>query len=296
MKSFPFKKLDAFTSGLSSGNPAGFIELSGVDEITDSEMQQIAYELKNLVSEVGFVFPSGEKGIDFMFRYFSCEKEVPFCGHATVAIAYELVKQNKNIHSMPYFTVRTKKGVLRIENRLRQENLVYIQAPLPVFIECNIDPASLADALNIDTGDIDAAIPLGIVNAGQNTLLVPLRNKEVCINCSPDYMTLRNYSFKNDVEVINIYTSDTASDENNIRTRVFAPTFGYLEDPATGSGNAALGYYLINHKKWNIDILNIEQGSDLENPNIVVLRKINDNEIQIGGRGVARIIGKYLLP
>ncbi|MCU0822583.1 MAG: PhzF family phenazine biosynthesis protein, partial [Spirochaetes bacterium] len=97
--------------------------------------------------------------------------------------------------------------------------------------------------------------------------------KEVCIFCSQDYITLRNYSFKNNVEVINIYTSDTVYDKNNCRTRVFAPTFGYLEDPATGSGNAAPGYYLLKHKIWNSERLIIEQGSSRENPNIVVLRK-----------------------
>ncbi|MBP7584552.1 MAG: PhzF family phenazine biosynthesis protein [Spirochaetes bacterium] len=295
MKSFAFKKLDAFTSGLSSGNPAGYIRLSGISEISESEMQRIAYELKNFVSEVGYVAPSGDDGVDYTIRYFSCEKEVPFCGHATVAIAYELVKENTSISSRPHFSISTKKGILRIENRVEHENLVYIQAPLPVFIECGVDVASLADALNISTRDIDSTIPLGIVNAGQNTLLVPLRNSETCITCSPDYNALRNYSFKNNVEVINIYTSNTVHEENDFRTRVFAPTFGYLEDPATGSGNAALGYYLINQNRWNVERLIIEQGVDRENPNIVVLRKIHDTEILIGGRGVARIQGEYLL-
>jgi predicted PhzF superfamily epimerase YddE/YHI9 len=35
---------------------------------------------------------------------------------------------------------------------------------------------------------------------------------------------------------------------NDFRVRVFAATFGYLEDPATGSGNSALGYYLLQHQ------------------------------------------------
>jgi PhzF family phenazine biosynthesis protein len=295
LKIFIFKKLDAFTSGLSSGNPAGFIEVSNADEITEAEMQRIAYELKNFVSEVGFVSPSSDNNIDFNFRYFSCEKEVPFCGHATVAIAYELAKENKNVSSKPYISIRTKKGVLRIENKLEQENLVYIQAPLPVFIESCIDHKSLAHVLNIKPDDIDSTIPLEIVNAGQNTLLVPLKNKDICINCSPDYSTLRNYSVNNNVEVINIYTTDTVGINNNFRTRVFAPTFGYLEDPATGSGNAALGYYLIKHKKWNSNNIIIEQGVDYNNPNIIILKKSPDNEIHIGGRSVARIKGEYLL-
>jgi PhzF family phenazine biosynthesis protein len=295
MKKFQFKKIDAFTSGASSGNPAGYIELNSSADITESEMQQIAFELKNFVSEVGYVSQSQENGVDFDFRYFSCEKEVPFCGHATVAICYELAKENKNFRSKSHFRIRTKKGILRIENKIESENLVYIQAPPPAFIKSSIDLKYTAAALGISEDEIDSSRPSGIVNAGQNTLMVPIISSAVCINCAPDYMTLREYSLKNNIEIINIYTSDTINDQNHLRTRVFAPAFGYLEDPATGSGNAALGYFLIKHKIWTSQKMIIEQGVSRDNPNIVVLLKINDNEIKIGGRAVTRINGEYIL-
>jgi predicted PhzF superfamily epimerase YddE/YHI9 len=43
---------------------------------------------------------------------------------------------------------------------------------------------------------------------------------------------------------IDAFTTETADGGNRYRTRVFAPTFGYLEDPATGSGNSALDIIL----------------------------------------------------
>ena len=233
--------------------------------------------------------------MDFNFRYFSCEKEISFCGHATVAIGYNLIKENKDVRSKPFISIRTKKGILRIENRISEENLVYIQAPEPEYIECNIDAKSLAGVLNINENDIDTAIPIGIANAGLDTLLVPLKNKEACVDCPPDYQTLRNFSISNNIEIICIYTRDTVFAENNYRTRVFAPAFGYLEDPATGSGNAAMGYFLIKHKLWNSEKLFIEQGTCRDNPNIVVLKKISDKEILIGGGAVTRIEGDYIL-
>lgn len=42
MKRYRFRKLDAFTSGASSGNPAGWIELADRDDIEPAAMQRIA--------------------------------------------------------------------------------------------------------------------------------------------------------------------------------------------------------------------------------------------------------------
>ena len=55
LKSYSFKKIDAFARGLSGGNPAGAVYLAPEEAITPREMQKIAYELKGFVSEVGFV-------------------------------------------------------------------------------------------------------------------------------------------------------------------------------------------------------------------------------------------------
>ena len=51
-------------------------------------MLQIAKELKGFVKEVGYVFGTSEGSFDL--KYFSSEREVDFCGHATIAIMYDL--------------------------------------------------------------------------------------------------------------------------------------------------------------------------------------------------------------
>jgi predicted PhzF superfamily epimerase YddE/YHI9 len=57
MKTFPFKKIDAFTRGKSAGNPCACIYLNNITDITSAEMQLIARELKGFVSEVVYLFP-----------------------------------------------------------------------------------------------------------------------------------------------------------------------------------------------------------------------------------------------
>ena len=95
MKEYTFKKIDAFATEKSGGNPAGYILLDNLNDISESEMLQIAKELKGFVNEVGYVARVGDSMFDF--RYFSSEREVEFCGHDTIAIMYDLIKNNAEV-------------------------------------------------------------------------------------------------------------------------------------------------------------------------------------------------------
>ena len=290
MKAFSFKKIDAFTDGRSCGNPAGAIYSDAV--ITDDEMQRIAYELRGFVSETVFIFPPDDGTHDYHLRYFSCEREVPFCGHGTIAVMYDLLFRDAS--SPQHVRIRTMKGVLSVENRIADENAVYIAAPEPVYYVDLFDKEELAFAMNLSPDRISPTRPVTMVNAGQNVLIIPLETIGDVTGASPDYETIRAYCLAHKAEVINIWTPDTRHRENRYRTRVFAPTFGYLEDPATGSGNAALAYHLKQSQEWNGTPFSIEQGSDRENPNIIkVIWK--DDRVYFGGSAMVRIEGKYFL-
>ena len=90
MKEYIFKKIDAFATEKSDGNPAGYIWLDSLSDISDQKMLQIAQELKGFVNEVGYIAQIGQN--EFDLRYYSSEREVEFCGHATIAIMYDIVK------------------------------------------------------------------------------------------------------------------------------------------------------------------------------------------------------------
>jgi PhzF family phenazine biosynthesis protein len=295
MEKYSFKKLDAFATGKSSGNPAGYVFVEKADDIADAEMQQIAYELKGFVSEVGYVFPTDSAEYDYSIRYFSCEKEVPFCGHATVAIMYDLIKNSAELLDRPFLRIKTLKGILRVENRIIQEDMVYIYAPEPLFLICSLKPESIAGALNLAPENLDMNEPPAVANAGMNTLIVCLNGIQTCVSCLPDYNELREFVLTNGIEIVTIYTREVSNPANDLRTRVFAPAFGYLEDPATGSGNAALGYHLWNTGKWGKESMVIEQGPSLETPNIIKLKKALPDRIMIGGNSICRINGEYLV-
>ena len=297
MKKFKFKKIDAFATQESDGNPAGMVYLNALDDITSDEMLRIAKELKGFVSEVGYVSRIDENTFDL--KYFSSEREVDFCGHATIAIMYDLIKNGVNLINQKQINIITCKGNLIVENRISNEDAVFITAPVPVFSPNEVNIESIAEALRIDLDEIDNDYTGTIVNAGLETLIVPINSLNGIISISPELNELKGFCIENEIDIITVYTDEVSDKENSYRTRVFAPTFGYLEDPATGSGNSAFGYYLLKNKIWDGTFMSVEQNGNIKNPNIINLMARDTEgakpQVVFGGGAIVRIDGEYIL-
>ena len=295
MKKYDFKKIDAFATNKSEGNPAGCIFLEKINEISDMEMLNIAKELKGFVSEVGYIAPAGEN--EYTFKYYSSERELDFCGHVTIAGMYDLARKNENA-STGNFLINTNRGKLKVENRLGTEDSVFIMSPEPVYKKALPEVSDIAAKLKISIQDIDHDLPVSVINAGLNTLIVPIRSLDSILEISPGLSELKDFCISSGIDIIEVFTNDVYEKSNNYRTRVFAPTFGYIEDPATGSGNSAFGYYLLRNKFWHAGTISIEQNGRRENYNIVRLQcKTDENStmrVWFGGGAVTRIEGRYL--
>lgn len=294
MKSLNFKKIDAFTKGISSGNPAGYVLMEKDNLLSVREMQKIAAELKGFVNEVGYVYREGN---DFFLKYYSSECEVAFCGHATIAIMYDLISNGPDLIQEAELSIHVGAGTLPVINRIREEDAVYITAPKPEFLERSIPIEAVAKALGTEPTAFDTNKPQEVVDGGLRTLIIPITCLEVCLALKPDQETLRQFCLDYDFDIVHVSTEETAMDAHRYRTRVFAPKYGYLEDPATGSGNSAFGYYLLKHGRW-IDDFSVEQGPSRDNPNSVKIKQREmegTNRILFGGAATTRIEGQYCL-
>lgn len=294
MKTLKFKKIDAFTKGVSSGNPAGYVYLNDDEPLTESTMQKMASELKGYVNEVGYVNRVGD---EFNLKFYSSESEVAFCGHATIAIMYDLLSNNIDLISKQEIFINVNAGKLSVFNHIKEEDAVYIMAPAPEFLECNLKISEISEILVTDLSNIDDSRPVKLVDGGLRTLLVSIKTLSGCLHLSPDQASLRLFCLDNGIDIVHVSTKETHTLGCDYRTRVFAPKYGYLEDPATGSGNAAFGYYLIDHGLWN-GKMTVEQGPDKTNPNFIKLKKHTANgkdNMIFGGRGTIRMEGYYYL-
>jgi PhzF family phenazine biosynthesis protein len=298
MREFKFKKIDAFATLRSDGNPAGYIHLDPEESMDEAEMARIARELKGFVTEVGFLRRENED--TFRLKYYSAEREVEFCGHATIAVMYDLIKSFVNLANRPELTIINNKGSLIVENRIPDHDAVFIMAPPPVFRTDAIPSReAIAVALKTDIAAFDDRYEISVVNAGLETLLVPIRSLQPVLDLRPDLDVLKNFCIHNRIDIIEVFTGETYDPEDDYRTRVFAPTFGYLEDPATGSGNAAFGSYLLKNNRWSGDALLIEQNGSADRYNRVQLKTREQPDgtrrVMFGGGAVTRITGRYLL-
>ncbi|WP_211232816.1 PhzF family phenazine biosynthesis protein [Desulfatirhabdium butyrativorans] len=291
MRTYPYKKINAFTSGISLGNPAAFIDL-GTDLLSEQEMLKIAKEHQGFISEIVYVTRHNNQ---LKLTYYSSECEVSFCGHGTIATMYEIIKHDDNLLNKKQIQIETnKKGILTVYNEIKKENAIYVSAPEPIWLVSKALLSEVTQALLIEPYKISAKLPIDFIDAGLRTLIIPINKLIDEISIYPDIKQLEKFCIKNEIDIILIFSNEVSNSEYFVHTRVFAPKFGYLEDPATGSGNSALGYYLIKNKLWDKDIIRIEQGGkDIVYNEIKLIQR--DGKVLFGGKATKKIEGTYYL-
>ena len=212
----PYYHVDAFTDELFRGNPAGVCILSAFP--ADDIMQKIAAE--NRHSETAFVVPRADG--DFDLRWFTPQVEDDLCGHATLASAYVLALRK---HDRWPVRFNTRSGILTVAQAKEGFELDFPARPAQ---SCET-PADLLPALGLKTA---------IVMKSRDFLVVVDRAEQVRA-LSPDFAALA------EVDVGIGGTIVTAPGEGDVDyvCRLFAPSVGIDEDPATGSIHCTLAPY-----------------------------------------------------
>ena len=290
MKQYRYIKSNAFTSGASLGNPAAAL-ITEDECLTPEQMQQIAAEHKGFVMETVFCSPS--ETAECKLTYYSSECEVDFCGHGTIATMYSIIKDDAALRAKKVLTVETnKKGMVSVYNEIDTEDAVYIEAPSPIEHSMNFSIDEIEGILTLRKGSINRDRAIRIIDAGLRTLIVPITQFEDEVSVYPDEAALKVFCEGNDIDNILIYSLQVADAANFAHTRVFAPKYGYLEDPATGSGNSAFANYLLFEKMWDGSPITIEQGGNDRIFNAVKLKTLN-GKVLFGGRATTKIQGYY---
>lgn len=290
-KKYHLYQIDSFTKEKFTGNPAGVI--TNADGLSEFQMQKIARELNN--SETAFIFTSDSPNYDVYLRFFTPTKEVPICGHATIAAHYARAME-ENLDTSNFFH-KTNAGVLPIDI-LKENNdfkIVMTQGKIEFgpFIDGD-NKTSLLSALKISTSDLLENHPIQIVSTGHSKVLIGIKNKDNLNQLKPNYDALAKLS-----EIINcngyyVYTMNNCDDEFLIEGRMFAPAIGINEDPVTGNANGPIGAYLVHHKliKHNNSSLRFKakQGEAIGRTGIIEVEVIIENdepiEVKISGNAV----------
>ena len=293
MQKLKYKKIDAFTSDVSTGNPAACIFLASESALSKREMLSIARQHRGFVSEVIFC-RRNQSGIKL--TYYSSEGEVSFCGHGTIACMYSLIRETPELLVLNEIVIQTRrKGPITVYNKLAEQDAIYVAAPEPEFIGTGLSRGDVAAALGFDNPDIISdSYPIDLIDAGLRTLIVPIADMEAEVSMFPELQKLKDFCVVNGVDIILTFCTQVNNPAHIVHSRVFAPRYGYLEDPATGSGNSALGFYMLKNGLWNGVDCAIEQGGKDRAFNIVRLTRLGDT-VLFGGSATMRIEGTYFL-
>ena len=244
MKKYRLYQIDSFTKEKFTGNPAGVI--TNADGLNPFQMQKIARELNN--SETAFVFSSNSDGYEVCVRFFTPTKEVPICGHATIAAHYARAMENK-LSSKKFFH-KTGAGILLVEIVKDENDYKIIMTQGKVEFESYIDGENkeiLLSALGVKNEDLLNNHPIQIVSTGHSKVMIGIKSLETLNYLRPNNDELAKLS---DIIKCNGYYVYTFNPEDDflIHGRMFAPAIGINEDPVTGNANGPLGAYLVHHK------------------------------------------------
>ena len=244
-------KIAAFSDGEAGGNPAGV----SIGEALPSpaEMQRIAAEVG--FSETAFAAPAGE---GWRVRYFSPESEVPFCGHATIALGAALaLRQGDGV-----FTLTLNQATITVEGR-RGEGVIAAALQSPPTRSRPAPPELVAAALDLfsyTADDLDPRIPPALIHGGADHLALALRSRAALAAMRYDLAAGRELMQRAGLVTILLAYAET---ERRFHTRNPFASGGVYEDPATGAATAAFGGYLRDLGWPHGGAIEVVQGEDM---------------------------------
>ena len=246
MNSRPYHLVDVFTDRAFGGNPlAVFLDGNG---LSPALMQAIAKEFN--LSETTFVLPPEDPANDFRVRIFTPADELPMAGHPTVGTTFVLARAGLIKPAAERTTLTLEEGVGPIPMAIDWENgqpsFIEMRQPLPKFGPIVEERAGVAEMLSLEMEAIRDDLPIQVVSCGVPFVFVPVKTLEA----------IRRIRFRIDVEErlklpsknIFVFTTETEFPGSNVHSRMFSPSLGVSEDPATGGATGPLGCYLVRHR------------------------------------------------
>jgi PhzF family phenazine biosynthesis protein len=225
-------QVDAFTSSMFTGNPAGVV--LDADALTDAQMQAIARELNN--GDSAFVLQPDGTDHDLRVRFFTPRKEAGFVGHATVAAHTVLTA----LYGPAHRRQKQRGGLVEVQADAAR---VSIRQPPPLLREA-AHLAELLSALALGLEDLDDRCTPMIAGAGSTRALVGLRDARALGRMQPDFQRLTALSATAGAQGFLLFTLAPEMAGCNTEARMFCPALGIPEDPVSGNAHGMLGALL----------------------------------------------------
>lgn len=248
-------KLAAFSQNGGGGNPAGVAFYDAMP--SNEEMLAVAKQVG--FSETAFLVKQGDV---WRVRYFAPAMEIPFCGHATIALGAVLGERfgeggyKLQLNDGP-INVRAERSGKGFSATLTFPNASSQDAP-----------AELADKIlagfNLTRENLDPDFPvrIGIAGANRHPILF-VKERKTLADMRYDFDAVRALMMEHSLITISLLWLES---EEVIHSRNPFASGGVYEDPATGAAAVALAGYLRDTNSKVSNPFTILQGEDMGMP------------------------------
>jgi len=248
-------KIAAFSYQGEGGNPAGVVFNDSMP--TAEEMLKVAKEVG--YSETAFLVKQGD---GWRVRYFAPEMEVPFCGHATIALGAALGER----FGEGSYKLFLNASEISVSAEKSQDGIITATLQSPETWSENA-PREYVDkvlaAFNLEKANFDPDFPVRVAFAGAKHLVLVVKDRKTLADMSYQFEVIKSLMAEEDLVTISLLWCE--SDELFHSRNAFAPG-GVYEDPATGAAAAALAGYLRDINWQGKKSFTILQGEDMGMP------------------------------
>jgi trans-2,3-dihydro-3-hydroxyanthranilate isomerase len=271
--------VDVFTESPLEGNPvAVFADARG---LTEDQMQRAARELN--LSETVFVLPPRAQG-DVRIRIFTPAHELSFAGHPVLGTAIAL----GSALARTDVTIETGLGLIPLQLHREGARVVFgwMRQAIPSWSTYE-HRGELLRALGVQR----SRLPVEAYSNGPLHVYVELDSEAAVGALRPDLRALAE---------LGVAANCFAGSGRHWKTRMFAPSGGVPEDPATGSAAGPLAVHLSRHGRISFgDEIEIRQGAEVARPSLLYARAQGTAErlerVEVGGAAVIVARGDFRL-
>jgi PhzF family phenazine biosynthesis protein len=272
------QRIAAFSHGASGGNPAGVVLCEALPPA--DRMLAIAAEVG--YSETAFAAPTAD---GWRVRYFAPEIEVPFCGHATIALGAALALA----HGDGTFKLQLNETSITVTGwRNNPALMAALQSPRTQSAPA---PRELVEAalglFSLSSADLDPRLPPAIAEAGARHLVLALSSRQKL--AAMHYELERGRQLMTAAGIVTISLVHAETDTRFHARNPFAAG-GVYEDPATGAAAAALAGYLRDLGWPHSGAIDILQGEDMGVPSRLRVEISSEPGASIRVSGAARLM------
>ncbi len=276
--SLPFTIVDVFAEEKYAGNQLAVVR--GAAGLSDEILHKITREMN--YSETTFILSEEERDGGYDVRIFTPGGEVSFAGHPTLGTAHVI---RDEILATP-----AERLVLNLEAGkipVTFGDVLWMRQLPPTFGPA-LDPNRLARVLGLRDEDLEDRHPVREVSTGLPAIIVPLRSLEALQRCRVSWDLYRASAAAGK----NLYAfcpEPHADGPGDVCARMFTDDPGIPEDPATGSAAGCLAGYLVEHRYFGTDPVDVrvEQGYEMGRPSLLYLRAEREGgtiNVSVGGK------------